>query len=73
MAPEAGPWRNAMDLWVIPERAAWSPTLKVCWPYKQKGKTLKIWASGTVKRVADGLTDKRSNTAKKVLPAGAIL
>ena len=24
MTPEAGPWRSAMGLWVIPERAAWS-------------------------------------------------
>ena len=47
--------------------------LEVCWPYKENGKTVKIWASGVVKRVADGLTDTRSRTAQKVLPAGAIL
>jgi len=47
--------------------------LEVCWPYKENGKTVKIWASGTVKRVADGLTDARSKKAQKVLPAGAIL
>ena len=48
--------------------------LEVCWPYKDKdGKTVKIWASGRVKRVADGLTDKRSERAKKILPAGALL
>ena len=45
----------------------------VCWPYKLDGKTIKIWASGTVKRVADGLTDRTSARAKKILPAGAIL
>jgi hypothetical protein len=48
--------------------------LEVCWPYKDKeGKTIKIWASGKVKRIADGLTDKRSQRAKKILPAGALL
>ena len=36
-------------------------------------KTIKIWASSKVKRVADGLTDKRSERAKKILPAGALL
>ena len=34
---------------------------------------MKIWASGTVTRVADGLTDKRSKRAQKILPAGALL
>ena len=47
--------------------------LEVCWPYKEDGKTVKIWASGTVQRVADGLTDKASKKAKKILPAGALL
>ena len=32
-----------------------------------------IWSSGTVKRIADGLTDKRSPRARKVLPAGMVL
>ena len=32
-----------------------------------------IWSSGRVARVADGLTDKRSPRAKKILPAGALL
>ena len=32
-----------------------------------------IWSSGTVKRIADGLTDKRSPKARSVLPAGAVL
>ena len=48
--------------------------LEVCWPYKgADGKTVKIWASGTVRRVANGLTDTRSARAKKILPAGALL
>ena len=32
-----------------------------------------IWAPGRVARVADGLTDKSSSRAKKILPAGALL
>ena len=47
--------------------------LEVCWPYKLNGKTAKIWASGRVKRVADGLTDTKSARSKKILPAGAVL
>ena len=47
--------------------------LEVCWPYKHEDQTTKIWASGTVVRVADGLTDKRSKQGKKILPAGALL
>ena len=47
--------------------------LEVLWPYKVGGQTHKIWASGVVKRVADGLTDTRSARAKKILPAGALL
>lgn len=48
--------------------------LEVCWPYKNPdGSTQKIWASGRVVRVADGLTDKRSQRARDVLPAGALL
>ena len=27
--------------------------LEVCWPYKEAGKTTKIWASGVVKRIAE--------------------
>ena len=34
--------------------------LEVCWPYKENGQTIKIWASGTVRRVADGINDKSS-------------
>ena len=47
--------------------------LEICWPYKLNGKTAKIWASGRVKCVADGLTDTKSARSKKILPAGAIL
>ena len=47
--------------------------MEVCWPYKENGQTVKIWASGRVVRVADGLTDKKSARAKKILPAGALL
>ena len=32
-----------------------------------------IWATGQVVKVADGLTDKRSARARKILPAGALL
>ena len=45
----------------------------MCWPYKENGKTVKIWATGTVKHTADGLTDRSSKRAQKVLPAGAVL
>ncbi|EOD24721.1 hypothetical protein EMIHUDRAFT_206823 [Emiliania huxleyi CCMP1516] len=47
--------------------------LEVCWPYKEDGRTVKIWAAGRVKRVADGLTDKRSPRARKILLAGMLL
>ena len=47
--------------------------LEICWPFKLNGKTAKIWSSGRVKRVADGLTDTKSGRSKKVLPAGAVL
>ena len=47
--------------------------LEVCWPYKETGKTVKIWACGTVKCVADGLSDRASKCAQRVLPAGAVL
>ena len=40
-----------------------------CWEARRRH----IWARGRVKRVADGLTNTRSEKAKKVLPAGAIL
>ena len=45
--------------------------LEVCWPYKVtkdgKKKTAKIWASGRVVRIADGLTDAKGKK-KKLLP-----
>ena len=45
------------------------------WPYtdKESGKRVLIWASGCIKRVADGLTDRRSKKAQTVLPAGMVL
>ena len=46
--------------------------VEVLWPYKHEGQTLKIWASGTVKRVADGLSDRRGKKGS-ILPAGALL
>ena len=44
--------------------------LEVCWPYKKDGKTVKIWASGTVKRIADGLTDnaRRARAPRRSCP-----
>ena len=49
--------------------------LEVLWKYFNKGTKVPalIWASERVVRVADGLTDKRSLHAKKVLPGGALL
>ena len=49
--------------------------LEVLWKYvdKDSNEPQLIWATGRVKRVADGLTDKRSSRAKKILPAGALL
>ena len=49
--------------------------LEVLWKYtnQETGEKLLIWATGRVARVADGLTDKRSSRAQKVLPAGAVL
>jgi hypothetical protein len=47
--------------------------LEVFWPYKVDGKTTKIWASGKVVRIADGLADKRTARCQNFLPAGAIL
>ena len=50
--------------------------IEVLWKYFDKEKenepTL-IWASGRVVQVADGLTNKRTKAARKVLPAGALL
>jgi hypothetical protein len=49
--------------------------LEVLWKYfnKATNEPSMIWSTGRVVRVADGLTDKRSSKAKKVLPAGAVL
>ena len=49
--------------------------VEVLWRYTdmETGKPTLIWSPGTVKRVADGLSDKRSARARKVLPAGAVL
>ena len=48
--------------------------LEICWPYKMPdGTTKKIWASGVIKRVADGLTHKRTERCTNILPAGALL
>jgi len=32
-----------------------------------------IWSTGTIKLIADGLSEKRSSRAKKVLPADPVL
>ena len=49
--------------------------LEVCWKYfhKDTKEPMLIWATGRVTRVADGLTNRRSSRAKKILPAGAML
>ena len=49
--------------------------IEVLWKYfiKETKEPQMIWATGRVVRVADGLTDKRSARAKKILPAGALL
>ena len=49
--------------------------IEVLWKYidKDTGEAMLIWSSGRVVRVADGLTDKRSERAKNLLPAGMLL
>ena len=49
--------------------------IEVLWKYHDKdtGEPMLIWSTGRVARVADGLTDKRSSRAKKLLPAGMLL
>ena len=49
--------------------------MQVLWKYHDKdtGEPVMIWSTGRVARVADGLTDKRSPRARKILPAGALL
>ena len=49
--------------------------IEVRWKYynKDTGEPMFVWSPGRVARVADGLTDKRSARARKILPAGALL
>ena len=49
--------------------------IEVLWKYfdKDTNKPHMIWSTGTVKRIADGLTDKRSPRARSILPGGALL
>eukprot|EP00966_Prymnesium_polylepis_P133321 3081224-Prymnesium_polylepis.1 len=49
--------------------------IEILWKYfdKDTKEPHLIWARGRVVRVADGLTDKRSALARKLLPAGAVL
>ena len=49
--------------------------MEVLWKYfdKDTKEPRLIWAPGRVKRVADGLSEKRSARAQKILPGGAIL
>lgn len=49
--------------------------IEVCWKYfdQDSGDPLLIWSSGVIKRVADGLTDRRSSRARAILPGGAVL
>ena len=46
---------------------------EVCWPYKKDGQTVKVWASGACRAIADGKTTKRSKACKALFPAGALL
>ena len=68
------PWyRNAVMHPSISPR--WPPRAQVLWKYHNAdtGEPMMIWSPGRVARVADGLTDKRSPRARKILPAGALL
>lgn len=49
--------------------------LEVLWKYfyKETKEPKFIWTTGRVVRVADGLSDKRSKRARKILPGGALL
>ena len=49
--------------------------IEVLWKYfdKDTNQPRMIWSTGTVKRIADGLTDTRSKRAQKILPGGAVL
>ena len=50
--------------------------IEVLWKYfdKDSNKPHMIWSTGTVKLIADGLTDKRTSPrARSILPGGALL
>ena len=47
--------------------------LEICWRYFLNGEPQLIWTPVRVARVADGLTDKTSSRARKILPAGMLL
>ena len=49
--------------------------LEVLWKFidKDTNEPMLIWTTGRVVRVADGLTNKRSSRARKILPGGALL
>ena len=49
--------------------------LEVLWKYLDKNTEQPhyIWCTGRVVRIADGLTDKRSQRARSILPGGAVL
>ena len=49
--------------------------IEVLWKYfdKDTNQPRMVWSTGTVKRIADGLTDTRSKRAQKILPGGAVL
>lgn len=49
--------------------------MEVLWRYvdRDSGEAMLVWAQGRVKRVADGLADKRNTQCKNLLPAGAVL
>ena len=66
MQPEDAP---AFDQALVGKR------LEVLWKYFQKdtNEVHYIWTTGTVKRIADGLTNTRSSRAQKILPGGAVL
>ena len=49
--------------------------IEVLWKYvnQDTGETVLIWSAGKVKRVADGMTDKRTKRCTTLLKAGAVL
>jgi hypothetical protein len=49
--------------------------LEVLWKYfdKDTNEPMLIWATGRVKRIADGCTDTRTKNGKALLPAGMVL